>query len=136
MCVDVCDSYQRKSSTPGGPSLCVSFGDHKYEAKVIQGSDDSLKVQFGELNFLGGGNYTSTINTPTELSVTGECLLGEALMNLTIGGRNVTVQVRASEGFHCRQHPYEGCGDLKCQPYSFSICNTYIFLSLVHGTSG
>ena len=87
-------SFQRVYKDHDSRSLCVVLGDQKYEARVTQSDDGTLRIQFGDLNFLGGGTYTSTINSPRELSVKGDWLLGEPVVNFLIDGRDVTVQVR------------------------------------------
>jgi len=75
-------------------SLCVELADKKYEAKVIQIGEGTLAIQFGNLSFVGGGNYVSTItDNPRKLTVKGDFLLGEPVFSLSVDGRDVIVQV-------------------------------------------
>lgn len=75
--------------------LCVTLGENTSEVKVSC-SDmhaGSIHIKFGELHFLGGGSYTSTINRPRELELSSDWCLGQPVMSASIDGRDVTVQV-------------------------------------------
>ena len=77
--------------------LCVTLGEKTFEVKVPCSDMHTagIHIEFGELEFLGGGTYTSTINRPRELVLSSDWCLGQPIMFASIDGRDVVVQVRS-----------------------------------------
>ena len=94
LCVCMC-SQHRSNGGEVTEGLCVTLGDKRFAAEVsCSDVHAGMSIKFGELHFVGGGQYTSTINRPRILELTSDWCLGEPLMSADIDGRNVIVQVR------------------------------------------
>ena len=89
-------SFWRLDEDQRQEGLCVVFGDKTFEVKVSEGKN-GLELKFGDLSWIGGGNYISGMDNPTTLTLTSQWILGHPIMTADINGKEVTVQVQCSE---------------------------------------
>ena len=74
--------------------FCVAFGEKTFEVMASH-NDQGVSLKFGDLDFLGDGLYTSTVERPiAELQLSTDWTLGQPIMLANIDGRNVTIQVQ------------------------------------------
>ncbi len=85
-------SLQRLDEDQRIQRLCVLFGDRKFEVKVSEGMSD-MELKFGDLSFIGGGNYISETEMPTTLTLSSQWSLGQPVMAANVNGKGVIVQV-------------------------------------------